>query len=1276
MSSYVDNGSSTRPPMFDKDDFSGWKGRMSLLLESMDNNMPDILTDGPYIPKQTLVVDAVVRDGQPTIPATIKTIVKDRADWGDEDRRLANLDVKARNFIVQVVPKDIYHSIKMYFTTKKMWGTLTVMFEGCPTSMESTITTLTRRYERFFSLRNESSTDTHTRFNSLVNNLAAVGITKKNEVLKRKFLDSLPPKWNNYISSVKLSSVYHDLDLPGLFGLLHNQECSEVKKLIAMGDSYSLPPTALVASMTEHPSSISNEIIPCVNRSVPVISNTNSVCSESECDESDGEEIANEVAMLADRIRRSFGKFKGKGKSGQADKTKKSYDMSKVTCYKCGKTGHMAGDCRSKESLQAMSSKGGRSVKYSKLKTKYKDLKAQVVELSKKIEKDEKNLIAKDWAESATSSEDEVYTDEKCLMAKEKFVEDLIKLQEQAESAHKASTSQTTPPEVTIFSDLYDNEKLSRLNRLGDDVLLQKHFNQELKKEISILKQQISSKNFTIEKLESEVKAQKQLNSILVKEAKTSEEKFLKIKHITESWYTNSKRAAKCVNVQVPHQVQAIFDGEYDRAIAIREVCAMEPCYQPPSPPKIQSKGKNSKPIRVIKLKPEETLDMSKLTITQSVSSPKSKTKNNVSKRNKRKIRDQSVPKGKSKLLKNEKSGSKGNVSPTKSVSSSNHLEFDYDKMISKYVESRKGKISDDKKLLVKVSDPNVVDQSKLRSECKKSGNGKGFAQKETLNVAKKNFKSGKGQIKQQWVSKCDKNVSSVSQSESDPMGYHDAHTWHLDSGCSKHMTGCKSLLCNFRTSAGPSVIFGDESQGRTEGFGILSNGPLIFRWVSYVNGLKHNLISVSQLCDAGYEVRFRADKGIVLDLEGNVVLIAERDDSLYSFDMRSATRLSHMNFKDINKLCKKELVSGLPVIKYEKDKTCGPCEKGKQHKASFKSKTCSTIDSCLDLLHMDLFGPISTPSFIGMSEKGISQVYSAARTPQQNGIAERRNRTLIEASISMMAQNNVKPHFWAEAIHIACFTQNRSLIVKRHQKTAYELLRGRKLEIGCSKPVDAHPEDENINLEELVFPENEPPSNPPIEDKNAQTPGEQIIEEEELPFFDCEQADPTPTQENIQNSLNDSQADSDPVLVKADLHVPQVDQAGPSNLNQPIVQETNPAQHVTKWTRSHPINQIIGDPLSGVKTKRKATGNFCMFVNFVSKMERTEIDETLADPSWVNAMQDELTQFERNKVWKLLPIPHHKTVIGTKWVYRNKMDERGVVTRNKARLVVLGYRQ
>ena len=82
------------------------------------------------------------------------------------------------------------------------------------------------------------------------------------------------------------------------------------------------------------------------------------------------------------------------------------------------------------------------------------------------------------------------------------------------------------------------------------------------------------------------------------------------------------------------------------------------------------------------------------------------------------------------------------------------------------------------------------------------------------------------------------------------------------------------------------------------------------------------------------------------------------------------------------------------------------------------------------------------------------------------------------------------------------------------------------------------------------------------------------------------------------------------------------------------------------------------------------------MNVNFVSNSEPTKIEEALSDPSWVGAMQDELSQFERNKVWSLVPMPSDKMIIGTRWVFRNKMDENGIVIRNKARLVAQGFRQ
>ena len=104
------------------------------------------------------------------------------------------------------------------------------------------------------------------------------------------------------------------------------------------------------------------------------------------------------------------------------------------------------------------------------------------------------------------------------------------------------------------------------------------------------------------------------------------------------------------------------------------------------------------------------------------------------------------------------------------------------------------------------------------------------------------------------------------------------------------------------------------------------------------------------------------------------------------------------------------------------------------------------------------------------------------------------------------------------------------------------------------------------------------------------------------------------------------------------------------------------------RWTKSHPVDQILGDPHSGIQTRRQS-GNICHFVNFLSPTEPKKIDEALPDPFWINAMQ-------RNKVSKLLPRPSNKTIIGTKWVLRNKLDENGTVTRNKARLVAQGYQQ
>ncbi|GKC96847.1 retrovirus-related pol polyprotein from transposon TNT 1-94 [Tanacetum coccineum] len=117
------------------------------------------------------------------------------------------------------------------------------------------------------------------------------------------------------------------------------------------------------------------------------------------------------------------------------------------------------------------------------------------------------------------------------------------------------------------------------------------------------------------------------------------------------------------------------------------------------------------------------------------------------------------------------------------------------------------------------------------------------------------------------------------------------------------------------------------------------------------------------------------------------------------------------------------------------------------------------------------------------------------------------------------------------------------------------------------------------------------------------------------------------------------------------------------------------PYPHEKKWTKSHPLHKIIGDPKSSVRT-RGQLANSCLFACLLSSIEPASVAEALKDADWVSAMQDELDQFARLKVWRLVPRPEGKTIIKTKWIFKNKKDESSLVIRNKARLVAVGYCQ
>ncbi|GJS46310.1 retrovirus-related pol polyprotein from transposon TNT 1-94 [Tanacetum coccineum] len=231
-------------------------------------------------------------------------------------------------------------------------------------------------------------------------------------------------------------------------------------------------------------------------------------------------------------------------------------------------------------------------------------------------------------------------------------------------------------------------------------------------------------------------------------------------------------------------------------------------------------------------------------------------------------------------------------------------------------------------------------------------------------------------------------------------------------------------------------------------GYGDLVQGNIIIKRVYYVKGLNHNLFLVGQFCYADLE-----ETSLPTPI---CFMVKASPTQAWLWHCR----LSHLNFDTINLLSKKDIVNGLPKLKYVKDQLCSSCELGKAKRSTSKTKTVPSSKGRLHLLHMDLCGPMwiesingkkyilvivddyspytwtyflrskdETPEFLNKTlhayfkEKGIEHQTSIARTPKQNGVVKRWNRTLVEAARTMLSASKLPLFFWAEAIATACTT-------------------------------------------------------------------------------------------------------------------------------------------------------------------------------------------------------------------------------------------------------------
>ncbi|GKB86703.1 retrovirus-related pol polyprotein from transposon TNT 1-94, partial [Tanacetum coccineum] len=387
--------------------------------------------------------------------------------------------------------------------------------------------------------------------------------------------------------------------------------------------------------------------------------------------------------------------------------------------------------------------------------------------------------------------------------------------------------------------------------------------------------------------------------------------------------------------------------------------------------------------------------------------------------------------------------------------------------------------------------------------------------------------------------------------------------------------------------------------------------------------------------------IGFDNKQGTIFNANKEIVLIAPKINDVYVLDMSSLTpngacffakalesinwlwhkRLSRLNFKNINKLAKQNKVLGLPSLAYSKDKPCTSCEKGKHHRASFKTKQNFSIRKCLHLLHMDLFGPVSPMSinhekytivivdeysrytwvyflrkksqapemimsFIIMvenqndvkvkqirtdnetkfrnhelksfcDEKGISQNFFSPYTPEQNGVAERRNKTLIEAARTMLNGSVLSKHFWTDV-----FTNTLVDEIEIDDSSRY--------------PPDEFQEDDPSRQYQVDSDDDEGP----LDKINTEGTHEQ----------------------NVQN-------------------------------DQMITQPTDvPSGNNTedRWSRDQHIElvNIIGDPGKGMLTRSMAakltaaSASECLFADFLCEIEPKKVTEALKHPRWIDAIQ------------------------------------------------------
>ncbi|GJZ23203.1 putative ribonuclease H-like domain-containing protein [Tanacetum coccineum] len=439
-----------------------------------------------------------------------------------------------------------------------------------------------------------------------------------------------------------------------------------------------------------------------------------------------------------------------------------------------------------------------------------------------------------------------------------------------------------------------------------------------------------------------------------------------------------------------------------------------------------------------------------------------------------------------------------------------------------------------------------------------------------------------------------------------------------IDSGCSRQMTGNRSYLTDYEEIVGGFVAFGGSTKGGKITGKVKSVGKLDFEDVYFVKELKFNLFSVSQMCDKKNSVLFTDTECVVLSPdfklldESHVLLKVPRKDNMYSVNLKNVVPQG-----------------GLTCLFAKATLDESNLWHRRLGHINFKTMNTLVRGNLVRGLPLKFFENDHT---CVACQKGKQHKASFVAGNQSNGSAGTKaydNAGKARVEIVPGKDYILLPLLTQDSPFSSSSKDSLDARFKPSGEEENKDAKVPKKESGVSK------KDENVNSTNNI--------NTVSSTVNSASINDNAVDENIV--YGCEDDPNMPNLENIIYSDDDEDVGAEADMTNLDTHI----------LVSPIP--------TTRIHKDHPVEQIIGDIHSVPQTRRMTK-------------DQPQRFSKLSDPSWIEAMQDELLQFKLQQVWTLVDLPYGKRAIGTKWIYRNKKDERGIVVRNKARLVAQGYTQ